>query len=333
MRLRDESCSSPHLIGRIRPDPLPTAPPVALALAGRKQLVFCALVGFTLVCVFLFAATYARGHLLAFDLLLLDDRVLSELARRHDATRAFTTRAGLTITPPSPPQPLNATAEQRCSAWKRSEALARFVHQSWKTAQLPPRFSRWSHMWRDCFPNWTHVLWSDEDNERFVREHYAWFLERYRTFKKHIYRVDAVRYMYLHHFGGIYTDLDNLCLRPFEHLLRGRGLVFGDMESGWWFPQHFMYIQNSWMYSRPGHPFWLDLLQAIARGPRDDTAQPEGVTGPWKLMGVLKERWALYENETTVYPPHVYAVLCPPALVPSKAPVAPRDLFLWFFAI
>ena len=83
--------------------------------------------------------------------------------------------------------------------------LVRLVHQSWKTAQLPKRMAAWSHTWRDCFPDWTHVLWTDADNERFVRDEYSWFLPRYQSFSKHIYRVDAVRYLYLHRFGGIYT--------------------------------------------------------------------------------------------------------------------------------
>ena len=35
-----------------------------------------------------------------------------------------------------------------------------------------------------------------------------------------IMRADAVRYLYLYEFGGIYADLDFLCLQSFESLLR-----------------------------------------------------------------------------------------------------------------
>ena len=96
------------------------------------------------------------------------------------------------------------SAEANASA-ANTGAITRLLHQSWKTAHLPDRFESWSRSWCACFPDWTHVLWSDEDNERFVRDHYAWFLPRYRSFRRHIYRVDAVRYLYLHHFGGLYT--------------------------------------------------------------------------------------------------------------------------------
>ena len=206
--------------------------------------------------------------------------------------------------------------------WDTREDPVRIVHQSWKTARLPPRFANWSLTWRACFPDWTHVLWSDEDNERFVREHYAWFLERYRTFKKHIYRVDAVRYLYLHHFGGIYTDLDNLCLRPFEHLLRGRGLVFGDMERDDMKPaEHWVYIQNSLLYSRRAHPFWLELVSRIAKIDAGADGLPESLTGPVAMMNALRDRWERYAAEVNVYPPETFN---PFSYVTRKSPC--RDL-------
>ena len=125
--------------------------------------------------------------------------------------------------------------------------VTRILHQSWKDAQLPGRFKSWSRTWCECFPDWTHVLWSDADNERFVQQQYAWFLPRYRAFNKSISRVDAVRYLYLHRFGGLYADLDTICLRPFESLLVHRPIVLGDMKARERQTKspHFYYIQNS----------------------------------------------------------------------------------------
>ena len=185
----------------------------------------------------------------------------------------------------------------------RPRTLARIVHQSWKTTQLPPRFSTWSSTWDRCFPDWTHVLWTDADNERFVQQYYPSFYARYRSFTWHIYRVDAVRYLYLHHFGGIYTDLDNLCLRPFEHLLTGHSLVFADMAYPTWSSGHFMYVQNSLMYSEPGHPLWLELVEGINRSRPGENGRPEYLTGPYALMNHLKARWSHYEAGIRVVDP------------------------------
>ena len=127
------------------------------------------------------------------------------------------------------------------------EEVVRVVHMSWKNTTLPPRFAFYQKSWCHCFPRWRHFLWTDADNERLVQFHYSWFYAKYRSFDKNIFRIDSVRYLYLHRYGGIYTDLDNVCLRPFEKLLSGGPpLSFGDMdgergEEGW------MYIQNSYV--------------------------------------------------------------------------------------
>lgn len=52
------------------------------------------------------------------------------------------------------------------------------------------------------------------------------------SFPRVIYRVDAVRAMYLHRYGGLYFDLDFWCLRPLEHTVSGlSGVVLGYMVS------------------------------------------------------------------------------------------------------
>ena len=119
-----------------------------------------------------------------------DPRYERQMRALHEAARAF------------------AGARERSA-----HAVVRIVHQSWKTPELPPRFRLLACTWRDCFPEWMHVLWTDADNERFVRDEYPAFYARYRSFTKQIYRVDAVRYLYLHHFGGVYTCASAYALR------------------------------------------------------------------------------------------------------------------------
>lgn len=201
--------------------------------------------------------------------------------------------------------PDEALAHGALDRWKRwlerspaprPRTLARLVHQSWKGTALPPRFRSWFGTWERCFPDWTHVLWTDADNERFVKNYYPSFYPRYRSFRWHIYRVDAVRFLYLHRFGGIYTDLDNVCLRPFEHLLAGQSLVFADMEFHSRQSDHFMYVQNSLMYSEPGHPFWVELIEKLNSSKSEEIGRPEYLTGPYALMNHLTARWSHYAH-------------------------------------
>ena len=69
----------------------------------------------------------------------------------------------------------------------------------------------------------------------------------------------SVRYMYMHHFGGIYVDLDVECMRAFNHLLNS-SVVLGSMDQG---PgmntSKDQWVQNNFLVSAPRHPFWLNV--------------------------------------------------------------------------
>lgn len=49
--------------------------------------------------------------------------------------------------------------------------------------------------WRRLHPAWGYKLWTDEDNDALVVEHFQWFLPTYQALPAKIMRVDAVRYM------------------------------------------------------------------------------------------------------------------------------------------
>merc|ERR1712190_626040 len=89
----------------------------------------------------------------------------------------------------------------------------RIFHQTWKRRALPTRFAHWRHSCVSLHPTWEHRLWTDSQLRQFVQTEYNDFLPAYDAYPKEIMRVDAVRYMWMHHFGGVYADLDVECLR------------------------------------------------------------------------------------------------------------------------
>jgi hypothetical protein len=66
-----------------------------------------------------------------------------------------------------------------------------------------------------------YFLWTDEVSRQFVATHYPSFLQMYDSYKYPIQRADSIRYFILHHFGGIYMDLDIGCRRRMDGLLQG----------------------------------------------------------------------------------------------------------------
>jgi mannosyltransferase OCH1-like enzyme len=155
-----------------------------------------------------------------------------------------------------------------------STKIPTLIHQTWKTSELPDNFKKWSDSIKKFHPDWDYILWTDEDNWNFINDHYSWFLPIYESYNQNIKRVDAVRYFYLYHYGGLYADLDFECLRPIDQLVQGISIAFGKMGDG----MCSNCIPNAIMMSVPKHKFWLFVIEKMIA--RVNTSRPEYETGP-----------------------------------------------------
>lgn len=106
--------------------------------------------------------------------------------------------------------------------------IPKIIHQTWKDENLPKAFQLLSETWREMLPGWEYRLWTDDMNREFVRTHYPDFLEKYDAYPNNIQRADAIRYLLLQTYGGLYVDLDFECLEPeFITLLEDADFVAG----------------------------------------------------------------------------------------------------------
>lgn len=83
---------------------------------------------------------------------------------------------------------------------------------------------------------------------------YPWFLETFDGYPYPIQRADAIRYFVLHHFGGIYIDLDDGCNRSLDPLLAYPAWVRRTLPTG---------ISNDAMGAIPRHPFFLKAIDSL----------------------------------------------------------------------
>ena len=88
-----------------------------------------------------------------------------------------------------------------------------------KDSNVPSEWVDYQRSWRLHQPDWEYRLWTDADNAEFVRSTFPDFWPTFRELPFEIQRVDAVRYLILLEFGGLYADLDTQCLMPFDGLL------------------------------------------------------------------------------------------------------------------
>lgn len=140
--------------------------------------------------------------------------------------------------------------------------IPHIIHQTWKTTTLPPQYVAAAESWRRMHPGWTYHLWTDEMLDAFVRERYPDVWPLWRSYPDQIQRVDTARYMLLHHFGGIYSDLDIECLRSMEPLCAHDVVLPRTAPVG---------VSNDLMLAVPGHPLFAMLIAG---------------------MGAARERWS-----------------------------------------
>lgn len=167
--------------------------------------------------------------------------------------------------------------------------VPKIVHQSWKTATVERGdFGVWRRSWTETNPGYEYWFWTDEDNRNLVEAFYPELLETYDVLPWNIVRVDFVRALYMHQYGGVYADLDTFCLRPVDTLFTPGVPRVYVAEMG---PiKNFKHnIPNAWLASAPNHPFWMffvkhvvNLANDVVSGKRNWPGT-EGIAGPIML--------------------------------------------------
>lgn len=69
-----------------------------------------------------------------------------------------------------------------------------------------------------------------------------------------------MRYLLLHHFGGMYFDLDLKCRQPLDFLRNETFLTPPANPTG---------INNAFIVSSKGHDFWVHMIQQLVRYDRN----------------------------------------------------------------
>ena len=139
----------------------------------------------------------------------------------------------------------------------RPKKKSMFIHQTWKDYDVPRHIYKesWQESWKNMNPEWEYKFWTDEDNERLVRDDYPMFWDTFKKVEKGVVKSDLCRPLYLHKYGGMYADMDFICLKDMTPLLDllGNCIVLGKHNN----PRQ--PLPNAWMYSPRGDGFWLNV--------------------------------------------------------------------------
>lgn len=139
--------------------------------------------------------------------------------------------------------------------------IPKIIHQTWKgdESTIPEHWKQLYNNWKTLTSKdgWTYMFWTDEKNDKFIKEYYPWFLEQFRGYEHGIQRADAIRYFILHKYGGFYSDLDvgpSDKFETFYEMVKGENIVIPytckkNQAAG-------QKVTNWFLGSQPGSDFW-----------------------------------------------------------------------------
>jgi len=136
--------------------------------------------------------------------------------------------------------------------------IPKIIHHS-----APRSKKKWHPAWEPCLKTWydhfpeseyEHIMWDDEKIDCFIEEKFEKYYLLYHTLPFDIQRLDLFRYFLLYEYGGIYVDMDYVCVENFYDDFRSK-LVLVQSTS-----DREIY-QNSLMASEPKNEFWLQLIE------------------------------------------------------------------------
>ena len=140
--------------------------------------------------------------------------------------------------------------------------IPKIIHQvywdfSGKNNAPPKEWLEYSKTIQKHNSNWEYKLWDYDSCINLLKKHYPWFLKPYNEYKHPIQRADAIRPFILYHYGGIYFDMDYICVKNITNFFKKYGIYI--LESA-----HFG-LTNSLMASSKNHPFWKIVFTEMVK--------------------------------------------------------------------
>lgn len=169
------------------------------------------------------------------------------------------------------------------------DSIPKIIHQIWSgEKKLPDRLKRLSDTWKRDYPDWKYELWDNARINSFIKEYYPDYWYVYCKYQYNIERWDAVRYLILEKYGGMYVDFDYESVKSMQNLLNNRTCCFA-LEKDF-ISNYFRIFNNALMLCTPSHPFMQRIVRyvfsrtTLAQRCSSKQMAAFNITGPYALI-------------------------------------------------
>lgn len=138
--------------------------------------------------------------------------------------------------------------------------------------------------WKVKNSKWQYFQWNDNSIRSLIKRYHPELLHVYCGYEEMVARADIGRYAILDVFGGIYADMDTICVRPIHNMLCSKGvsLYVQLYDNPICTPSEdslFEHVANSVIAVTPRHLIWQDVFEKIIQN-KDHDINWLQITGP-----------------------------------------------------
>lgn len=140
--------------------------------------------------------------------------------------------------------------------------IPKVIHNIYEELAGPPKmFTTIAQTWKDLHPHWEYRFWDKLDVEKLLETYFPDFIPIYQAYPNNVQRWNALRYLILYQFGGLYVDMDYECIEPVDLLLEDSTCCMGLEPSTQYvsLDKSFV-IGNSFMASVPEHKYFKMMI-------------------------------------------------------------------------
>ena len=142
-----------------------------------------------------------------------------------------------------------------------SPKIPKKIFQTWKTKDLNDGLTLLSKSFREKNPGYEYFLYDDDDCRKLIEENFEPIvLEVYDRIIPGAFKADLWRCCALYIEGGIFCDIDMICMKSFDSIINDDIEFFAPIDSN---SRGAHDLYNAFMGSTPGHPILKRCIDTI----------------------------------------------------------------------
>jgi FkbM family methyltransferase len=159
------------------------------------------------------------------------------------------------------------------------------LFQTFKTKDISPALQAFMDTWKEQNPEYTYKFYDDDMCDKFMKEFDVRTWKAYRQIIPSAFKADLWRYCVLYKYGGVYADIDTVCVGKIDEFLSDTTEFVTPVI------EHDNLLFNTFIAAAPGSKILKDCIDTIVHNVENNIVPENKIyfAGPGVLANCTNE--------------------------------------------